>query len=107
MSLKDFADDSSHQTIAEAIGHMYKGEIVQIYWSESGGSTRYSDFDVNSNMYVEGKVLWGQGSVVALECEVVTPAKTFTKEVLFNSWQITFVTKKDNINLTLLLKGRP
>lgn len=105
VNLTDFENDEHIKSLAEAIGHIYKGKIIQVYWSESGGNTKYSDYDVNSNMYIEGKVLWGRGDVFALEVTHATQAKTYTKQVVVNAWSINFIAEKDDLTLTCILKG--
>jgi hypothetical protein len=101
------SDDFEHiDSLAEAIGHFYKGKMIQVYWSDNGGSTHYSDYDVSNNVYIEGKVLWGRGEVFALECEVDTPAKKFKTVVIFNSYNVYFVTPLDGVDVMTLFKGR-
>lgn len=107
INLMDFKDNEHVNTLAEAIGHIYQDKIIQVYFSESGGNTHYSDLDVNSNLYVEGKVLWGRGEVFALECEVKTPEKIYQKQIIFNAWGVTFISEKSNVALMLVLKGMP
>jgi hypothetical protein len=100
-------DKFSHiTTLAEAVGHLYKGKVIQVYWGESGGTTNYSEFNIYNNLFVEGKVLWGRGNVFALECEVETPAKTFKTVIIFNDWCVYMITPLDGIDLMNCFKGR-
>lgn len=107
IDVSQFADNEHINTLAEAIGHIYKGKIVQVYWGESGGTTKYSDYDVTQNMYIEGKVLWGQGHVFAIEIENTTNEKTYRKHVLFHEFNVTMVAEKtDDLNLTAAFQGK-
>lgn len=108
INLNEFEDNEHVNTLAEAIGHIYKDKVIQVYWGESGGTTNYADFDINSNMYLEGKVLWGRGDVFALECIYTTTEKTYTKQLIFNAWSVNFIAEKtpDNLNLTTIFLGR-
>jgi hypothetical protein len=77
------------------------------YWGESGGSTKYADFNVSQNMYIEGRVLWGQGRVFAIEVEFTTNSKTYKKHVLLNEINVTLVAEKtDELNLTAIFQGK-
>lgn len=105
IKLADFENDNSIQTIAEAIGKIYKDKVIQVYWAESGGTISYSDFDLNQNMYMEGKVLWGRGDVFALEVNYVTANESRTKQVIFNAWGITLIAEKEGANVTALFLG--
>lgn len=98
----------AHETIAEAIGSLYKDKIVQVYWGESGGTKKYADYDVNQNKYIEGKVLWGRGSVFAVEVEFKTQdGNKHKKQVLFNSWGVTLVTEKtEGLDITSIFAGK-
>jgi hypothetical protein len=93
-------------SLAEAVGHFYKGKMIQVYWSDSGGSTNYSDFEISSQLYIEGRVLWGRGEVFALECEVTTALKKFKTVVLFNSYNVYMITPLDGVDITHCFKGR-
>ena len=107
IDVSQFAEDEHVTTLAEAIGHIYKNKIIQIYWGESGGSTKYSDYDVTQNMYIEGKVLWGQGHVFAVEIENVTNQKVYRKQILLNDYTITMAAEKtDDLNLTAVFQGK-
>jgi hypothetical protein len=107
IDVNQFADDEHINSLAEAVGHIYKDKIVQVYWGESGGSTKYADYNVSQNMYIEGKVLWGQGRVFAIEVEFVTNAKTYKKQVLLNEINVTLVAEKtDELNLTAIFQGK-
>lgn len=107
IDVNEFADDEHINSLAEAIGHIYKGKIVQIYWGESGGSTKYADYNVSQNMYIEGKVLWGQGKVFAIEVEFATNTKTYKKQILLNEINVTLVAEKtDELNLTAIFQGK-
>ena len=97
---------SKINTLAEAVGHLYKGKTIQVYWGESGGSTNYSDFDISNNLFVEGKVLWGRGSVFALECEVETPAKIFKTVIVFNEYNVYLISPLDGVDVMTCFKGR-
>lgn len=105
MSLINVKQD--FDSIADVIDQAYKGEVVQIYCSDDGGITRYSDYNIDQKIFFEGRVLWGRGMVVALECEVEVGEKVYKKEILVNGWGITSVIKKDDdgINISSLLKG--
>lgn len=99
----EFAGD----TMGEIIAEKYAGEVVQVYFGETGGRYHYSDFDVDQKIYVEGKVLWARGMVLALECQVNTPTKNFTKEIIINCWNVSSVMKKDNeIQITYLFSWK-
>jgi hypothetical protein len=103
----DDEDKFAHITsLAEAVGHFYKGKVVQVYWGESGGDTNYSEFNVSNNLFVEGKVLWGRGEVFAIESEVETPAKTFKTVILFNSYNVYLVSPLDGVDVMNCFKGR-
>jgi hypothetical protein len=107
IDVSQFADNEHINTLAEAIGHIYKDKIVQIYWGESGGTTKYSDYDVTQNMYIEGKVIWGQGHVFAIEIELTTNEKTYRKQILLSDYEITMAAEKtDDLNLTAVFKGK-
>lgn len=97
-----------YETIAEAIGHLYKDKVIQIYLGESGGSTHYSDFDIEQKIYMEGKVLWTRGNVIALESIIETQdGKTYPKTVLVNAWAVTSVMEKekDGVEISMVMKG--
>jgi|WetSurMetagenome_2_1015567.scaffolds.fasta_scaffold712499_2 hypothetical protein len=79
------------KTFAEKTAEKYKDQLVNIYWSASGGETNYFDHSTNSNTYVQGVVLWGEGSTLAVECNFLFHQKKYTKEVLFNDRNILFV----------------
>ncbi len=107
IDLNEFANDESIETLAEAIGSAYKDKVIQVYWGESGGSTKYADYSVSQNMYAEGRVLWGRGHVFALEVEFITNAKTYKKHVMFNDYNITLASEdSDNLNVTAIFRGR-
>jgi hypothetical protein len=100
-------DIFSHiNTLAEAVGHFYKGKIIQVYWGESGGDTHYAECSVSNNLFVEGKVLWGRGEVFALESEVETPGKTFKTVILFNSYNVYLISPLDGVDVMNCFKGR-
>jgi hypothetical protein len=100
-------DKYSHITsLAEAVGHFYKGKVIQVYWGESGGTTNYADFEISNNLFVEGKVLWGRGEVFALECEVETPIKKFKTVILFNSYNVYLISPLDGVDVMNCFKGR-
>ena len=94
--------DSSHDSIAEAVGNIYQGEVVQVYWSESSGSTYYSDYTVDKHMFLEGRVLWGRGSVLALECLHKVGDNIYKKQILVNSYNVTMIALKDKNNLDIV-----
>ena len=95
-----------YETIAEAIGHLYLGKVIQVYLGEAGGSTHYADFDIEQKIFMEGKVLWAKGNVFALECQVETPSKNYTTTVLVNAWSVTSVMEKQGkINISMVMKG--
>jgi len=101
------SDKFAHlDSIAEVIGHLYKGKIIQVYWGETGGSTNYADFDIPCNLYVEGKVLWGRGEVFALECEVATSTKKFKTVMVFNAYNVYMITPLDGVDIMNCFKGR-
>lgn len=93
-------------TLAEIVGVLYKDTSVQVYWGEAGGTTKYSDFDVSNNLFIEGKVLWGKGHVFAIECEIQTPSKMFKKVIILNDYCVYMVTPLDGIDLMTLFKGK-
>ncbi|MCK9567732.1 hypothetical protein M0R72_02130 [Candidatus Pacearchaeota archaeon] len=100
-------DKFSHiNTLAEAIGHFYKGKVIQVYWGESGGNINYSEFSISNNLFVEGKVLWGRGEVFAIESEVETQAKTFKTVILFNCFNVYLVSPLDGVDVMNCFKGR-
>lgn len=95
-------------TIAEAIGHLYTGQVIQVYLGESGGTTNYADYDVDQKIYVEGTVLWARGNVVMLRCIVRTNAgKDYPKDLLINTFTISSVMKKgdDGITISHIMRG--
>jgi len=94
------------ESIADVIGYLYKDKIIQVYWGETGGSTNYSDFEIPSNLYVEGKVLWGRGEVFALECEVHTAQKKFKTVMVFNAYNVYMITPLDGVDIMNCFKGR-
>jgi hypothetical protein len=98
-------DFSKIDSLADAIGYFYKGQVIQVYWGENGGTTHYSDYDVSQNLYIEGKVLWGRKTVFALEVDVKTPSKEFKTVVVFNDWNIQFVSPVDGVDIMTLFKG--
>lgn len=107
IDLSQFEENDHINTLAEAIGHIYKGKVIQVYWGESGGTVNYADYDVTKNMYVEGVVLWGRGDVFAIEVNVDTEGKKYKKQILFNAWSVTLVAEKtDNLNVTSIFYGR-
>lgn len=98
---------SADSSMGDIIGEMYAGEIIQVYFGETGGRSHYSDFDIDQKIYLEGKVLWAKGMVLALECEVKTPSSSYIKEVLINCWNIYSVMKKTNdIQITYLFQWK-
>jgi hypothetical protein len=104
-----YADDSIDfdkiNSLADAIGYFYKGKTIQVYWGENGGVTKYSDFDISQNLFIEGKVLWGRKNVFALEVAVHTPKKDFSTVVIFNDWEINFISPLDGVDIMTLFKG--
>lgn len=93
-------------TISQAIVEKYNGEVIQLYYGETSGSTRYSDFDIEQKLYLEGKVLWGKGMVLALECQIESANGSYKREVLVSCWNIIAVTKKTpGIQITHLFQG--
>lgn len=107
IDLSEFEDIENVNTIAEAIGRIYKDKIIQVYWGESGGVINYADFDINQNMYIEGRVLWGRGDVFAMEVFYQTNGKEYKKHVVFNAWGVTMMAEKtDNMNVTAIFLGR-
>lgn len=95
------------ETIADAIGHFYTGEIVQIYLGETGGTTNYSDYDLEQKIYIEGKVEWSKGKVIYLTVDVSTPNKPIFKTVLINADVITAVMPKgsEGIQISHIMRG--
>lgn len=104
--LKQYENADSAITFAEAIGTIYKGKMIEMYWGESGGNLYYSDYDVSQNMYVEGRVLWGKGTVIALEVDHITAEHSYKKQILCNAWGITFVSEKGDLKVTNIFKGK-
>jgi hypothetical protein len=99
-------EDNEHvTTLAEALGHYYKGQKVQVYWSDAGGSTNYSDYQISNLLYAEGTVLWGRGSVFALECEVETSTKKFKTIAIFNEYNVYVASPIDGVDIMHLFKG--
>ena len=97
----------THETIAEAIGEFYSGEIVQVYFGETGRTRHYAEESIEQKIYIEGKVLWAQGNVFMLGCEITTPTGTYTKEVMINAWGVLCVMKKnqaDNIDIPWVIQ---
>lgn len=92
-------------TLCDAVGHYYKGQKVQVYWADSGGQTNYSDFDIANLIYIEGTVLWGRGTVLALEAEVNTSTNNFKTIVMFTEQQLCFVSPLDSVDIMYLFKG--
>lgn len=100
-------ENGQFESIAEAIGQIYKGKVIEVYWGEDGGNVYYSDFDMSQNMYIEGRVLWGRGNVFALEVEYETNNNKYKKHVMCNAWRISFVAEKDDdFKLIKTFKGR-
>lgn len=94
--------------IADAIAEMYIGKVIQIYLGEAGGTTKYSDYDIEQKIYIEGKVLWAKGLVIALQCDIVTPARTYRKQILINAWGISAVmpvSEEDNVQISHIIQG--
>ena len=107
IDLREFEDNEHVNTIAEAIGHIYKDKIIQVYWGESGGTINYSDFDISQNMYLEGRVLWGRGDVFALEVIHNTNEKDYKKQVILNAWSVNMIAEKtDSLNITAIFLGK-
>lgn len=108
VDLNNFENSEHINTLAEAMGHLYKGKMVQVYWGESGGTKNYADYDINQNKYIEGKVLWGRGEVFAVEVEFETKSKQkYKKHVLFSCWAITLVTEKtEGLDVTAIFSGK-
>jgi hypothetical protein len=107
INLNDFKENEHVNTLAEAVGHLYKGKIVQVYWGESGGIKKYADYDISQNKYIEGRVLWGRGDVFAVEVEFETNNKKYKKYVLFSAWAVTLVTEKtDDLDVTSIFSGK-
>jgi hypothetical protein len=107
IDLREFEDVEDIKTIAEAIGQIYKDKIIQVYWGESGGVINYADFDINQNMYLEGRVLWGRGDVFAVEVDYQINGKDYKKQVIFNAWGVTMIAEKtDNLNVTVIFLGK-
>ena len=106
VNLRD-TDTSNISTIAEAIGKIYQGKTIQLYWGEAGCTTNYADYLVHQNMFIEGVVLWGRGDVFAVECEYIYNNKTRKKQVIVNAWHTTMVTLKDDgPNIDIIFKGK-
>lgn len=101
------SEEHEFETIAEAIGHFYTGEVVQLYFGESGGTTNYADYDIEQKIYIEGRVVWSKGMVIMLEVDVVTPTTSIKKEVLVNGWGITAVMPKGkgNVQISHIIQG--
>lgn len=98
----------TYSSIAEAIGHLYKDEVIQIYFGESGGTTNYADYDIEQKIFVEGKVIWARGDVILLSCLVQTGnGKIYTKELLINTFAISTVMKKgnDGVQISHIMQG--
>jgi len=96
--------DHSHtgfETIVEAVGELYTGKVVQVYFGETGGSTHYSDYDIEQKIYAEGEVLWAKGNVMCLRCKVETPSSTHYENLLINGWAITSVMEKSKSNVSI------
>ena len=108
IDLKEYEEHEHINTLAEAIGHLYKGKTVQVYWGESGGQKNYADYNVNQNKYIEGVVLWGRGEVFAVEVEFETKEMIkYKKHVLFSCWAVTLVTEKtEGLDITSIFKGK-
>ena len=108
VDLRNVDVESGHITsIAEAVGQIYKGKVVQVYWSEAGGTTNYADYLVHQNMFIEGVVLWGKGDVFAMECEYIYNNQKRKKQVLVNAWSATMIALKDDgPNIDVIFKGK-
>lgn len=97
-----------YETIAEAVGALYLGKVIQVYFGENGGTTNYADYDVEQKIYVEGKVLWSKGNVIMLECIVQTPAGgQYPKKLLINTFAVSSIMEKGTENITIahLMQG--
>lgn len=79
-----------HKNIVDHINELYLGKTVQLFFGTSGGNQIYCDSNKNSNTYVEGEVLWGKDDTVALRCTIDKGQSTYTRDILFNGWQIVF-----------------
>lgn len=89
------------RTYAETTAEKYIGQLVNIYWSASGGETNYFDHSTNTNTYVQGIVLWGDSHTLAIECEINYKSKKYKKELLFNDRNILFVVLESDDNSTI------
>lgn len=91
----------------ESIVDRLIGERVQIYFDNTNKVIKYSDLDVEENIWVEGVVKWVDGCYFGLECNVVTPTKTFIKELIINSWSVLAAMKitDDNVRIKHALKS--
>lgn len=93
-------------SICEAAAKEYQGKIVQVHCNNSGGQHNYSDYSVNYTSYYEGKLLWGEGDVIAIETMFADNyGVEKPKLVLLNGWLICFVTLKEDLNPSHLIKS--
>lgn len=109
--IRNAGDDDKYShlnSLAEVIGHFYKGKKVQVFWGDTGGggNVNYSEYSVSNNLYAEGVVLWGRGEVFVLECEVETSSNKFTTPVVFNAYNVYLVSPIDGVDIMHCLKGR-
>lgn len=90
----------------ESIVDRLIGERVQVYFDNTNKILKYSDFDTEQNIWVEGLVKWSDGAYFCLECDIVTPEKTFKKELIINSWSVLAAMKitDDHIRIKHALK---
>ena len=91
----------------ESIVDRLIGERVQVYFDNTNKVIKYSDLDIEENIWVEGIVKWSDGAYFCLECKVATPSNTFTKELIINSWSVLAVMKitDDNVKIKHMLKS--
>lgn len=95
------------KTLAESINELYLGRTIQIYCGDTNSVMRYSEEDKEKKVFFEGKVLWGRGNVLAIECsfsvkdEVHGIVKDVKRDILINDWSITCTMLKEDDVLDL------
>lgn len=85
------------KTLSESIIEYFGiGAEVDIYFSESAGSTFYAENDIEDKIFVSGRIMGAIGKGLIVETVVSTPVNNFVKTVMLNDWAITGVMKKEN-----------
>jgi hypothetical protein len=83
------------------------GKEVQVYFSNTNKILKYSDYDLEQNLYVEGTVKWASGPYFGISCEVSGPNnQKAVKEMVLNSWAVLGVMEIDgNVRFRHIMKS--